>query len=616
MQVRTALLAAAAAALALPLLGLGLDAPTRAADAGGKKMSARQLARIELGRRLFFDPAASPSGARSCASCHAPDHGWSDPARVSADDVGDTRRHSQTLLDAAYHATAHWDGEFHSVEELVVTRLGTEPSRRSHEGGYGGHGRRTPHTPGARPVPVTPGERRELVEKVQIPGGTSRFVETRLLTDGRYGEGFHAAFGTKQVTLENIATAIAAFVHTIEHTEAPFDRFRAGDAKALSASAKRGLLLFEGRAKCASCHKTTGERPFFTDFAFHNTGVTKDELENADLDPKSRLALSIATLRKRMTNRRDRRMLETQILSLTDSGRAVHSGLETDKRAFKTPTLRDVAKRGPYMHSGRFNTLEEVVGYYAKGGGPDKKKSAHLEAFECSEQDAKDLVAFLHALSGDEQPGRATVAWTRRAPQTRVKFVDSQDRPLKKLAVRVQPAGHELPAKRADASPIELVTDSGGTVRFKPGTRTHMKIVLPEGLPLRGGGLVPDTCRQTTIRVPVAGRMTFEVSFPEGVVVPKTIVGHHSQANTLQGHEAPRTVFTLQGEPTVMKGALVASFEGWARVDAGTGVTLDFPRRVAKQAVNGRERGHVELTKRKFIFAVSGGALYRFDVRP
>ena len=126
----------------------------------------------------------------------------------------------------------------------------------------------------------------------------------------------------------------------------------------------------------------------------------------------------------------------------------------------------------------------------------------------------------------------------------------------------------------------------------------------------------PEEALERLERVPVVGRMTFVVMLPHGVVAPKTIVGHHTQANTLPGHAAPRTLFTLQAEPTVVKGAYIARYEGFARTDAGTGVTLDFPRRVANKRVNGRDTGFANLTKRKFIFAVSGGAEYRFDARP
>ena len=83
--------------------------------------------KIELGRRLFFDPLASQSGLKACAACHDPGHGFSDPEVVSRDGVGLSARHSQTILDADQNPSAHWDGEFRSVQELCERRLGPPP---------------------------------------------------------------------------------------------------------------------------------------------------------------------------------------------------------------------------------------------------------------------------------------------------------------------------------------------------------------------------------------------------------------------------------------------------------------------------------------------------------
>src|SRR6185503_14896886 len=77
----------------------------------------------ELGRRLFFDPAASRMGMRSCADCHDPGHGYSDPEKVSRDDARTTQRHSQTIVDTADSPTGHWDGEFKRIEDVVRSRL-------------------------------------------------------------------------------------------------------------------------------------------------------------------------------------------------------------------------------------------------------------------------------------------------------------------------------------------------------------------------------------------------------------------------------------------------------------------------------------------------------------
>ncbi len=628
MRLRHALPFAVGIALLLPLSDTPLGSGGTRADAGGTQVRARApqkisrtlFARIELGRRLFFDPAASPSGARSCASCHAPEHGWSDPGRVSADDIGDTTRHSQTIIDAAFNPTAHWDGEFSSVEQLITARLGSEPTPSG--GSYGG----SPFTPrdprrprgpvtkngktGKKKPVVTPGERRPLLAEIPMPIRVNPRVSTRLDSNGRYKEAFSAAFKTKSVTLPNIARAIAAFVHSVESTTAPYDHFTAGNLDALSASAQRGLKLFEGRAGCAQCHiskgnDSTGGYAFFTDFDFHNTGAAKHDLKLLMDDGDSQGALIQRVLRKHV---KEAKPLRRALSSMADRGRGKVTGMPHEERKFKTPTLRDVAKRGPYMHNGRLETLHAVVRYYADGGGPDDTKSTKLHKFECSEQDADDLVAFLESLSGETQPGRASKVWTKRPRSTRLQFVDAGGRALKGLEVKLVAAGAELPVLRRPAEPIVIEkTDGSGRLRFEPGATTHTRIVLPEGLPVLGGALIPDTCAKAEVRVPVAGRMSFLVTFPAGAAAPPLLVGVHTERPQVKGHPRARTTFVRVGEVVEVKGSQVAKYEGWARTDVGHSVTLLVPGRET------HERGvHIKAALR---YPIAAGAEIRLDLR-
>ena len=149
---------------------------------------------------------------------------------------------------------------------------------------------------------------------------------TKLNKIAGYREQFRKVFDT-DVTPENIAKAIAAFERTVLSGNAPFDRFKAGDKTALSDAAQRGLKLFFGKGHCSACH--TG--PNFTDDAFHNIGVGINKAK-------------------------------------PDLGRYEVTKVEGDKGAFKTPTLREIARTGPYMHDGSMKTLEEVVEHYDKGG--------------------------------------------------------------------------------------------------------------------------------------------------------------------------------------------------------------------------------------------------------
>lgn len=601
----------AAAALACFGAGVSVAGDPQVKERTKPRLTSKQKARVELGRRLFFDPAASPSGARSCASCHSPDHGWSDPARVSADDVGDTRRHSQTILDAAFHANAHWDGEFDSVEALVVARLGTDPRERTPGGGYGGHRSLTPRGRKApQPTPVTPGERRPFVDQVLEPHGASQLVVERLRAGGRYAPAFRAAFGDKKLTLGRIAIAIGMFTQSVESTTSPYDRYMAGELDAISASAKRGLELFNGRAGCNQCHTSGGAHAFFTDFAFHNTAVAHHELSHLDFEGDSEAALRRRLMRKALRGREGKVDPEqlAQLLDVRDRGRGLRTGKAKDDRTFKTPTLRDVAKRGPYMHSGRFETLAEVVAYYAGGCGPDPHKSRKLRAFPCSEQDTADLVAFLESLSGTQRPGLATEVWAQRARKTKLTFVDAAGLPMKGLDVKLVPVGDVVPSRsKASEDALALTTNRQGQLRYAPGARTHMRVVLPEGVPVLDGDLVPDSCKGAAVRVPVAGRMTFVITFGARESPPAQLVGIHPTHEPLIGHPRARTIFTRIGEAVDTKDGRVAKYEGWARTDVGSAVKLLIPGRIEAE----REGGG----RREMVYAISGGAEYRLDAR-
>lgn len=177
-----------------------------------------------------------------------------------------------------------------------------------------------------------------------------------------YQEQFRKVFGA-DLNAQGVAKAIAAYERTILSGNSPYDRFRAGDKSALSAAAQRGLALFEGQARCVACH--TGFN--FTDEGYQNIGVGMDR-EKPDL------------------------------------GRYAVTKQDVNKGAFKTPTLRDVAKRPPYMHDGRFKTLEEVVAFYDRGGVANPWLSREIRPLNLTAQEQADLIAFLHALTGQIAP--------------------------------------------------------------------------------------------------------------------------------------------------------------------------------------------------------------------
>ena len=179
-------------------------------------------------------------------------------------------------------------------------------------------------------------------------------VEQRIRAVPQYAALFEKA--DMPVTIDGIVKAIAAYERSFEPGIAPFDRWVDGDEDAISASAKRGFALFNGSANCAVCHG--GWR--FTDDRFHDIGTTTSDLGR---------------------------------------GRDV-KGDETMQYAFKTPSLRSVALRPPYMHNGMATSLYEVVKHYESGGIDRPSRSAGMMKIELSEQDRLDLVAFMQTLTG------------------------------------------------------------------------------------------------------------------------------------------------------------------------------------------------------------------------
>jgi cytochrome c peroxidase len=167
-------------------------------------------------------------------------------------------------------------------------------------------------------------------------------------------------------TLRQVAFALAAYVRTIQAGDAPYDRYVGGDRSALSAPARRGLTIFRSKAGCTGCHVG----PTFSDEEFHNTGVAW------------------------RTGR------------LTDEGRTAVTRLPADRGAFKTPTLREVARTAPYMHDGSVATLAEVVDFYDRGGAPNPWLDRQLRPLKLTATEKQDLTAFLRSLSGTIRDGR------------------------------------------------------------------------------------------------------------------------------------------------------------------------------------------------------------------
>ena len=176
-----------------------------------------------------------------------------------------------------------------------------------------------------------------------------------------YRKLFKEAFGDENIKIEYVGKAIASFQRTILSGNSPADRFdQGGEAGAISEEAQHGLLLFREKARCTKCHSGFN----FTDEKFHNLGLGWDD-------------------------------------NKVDLGRYMVTKNAEDIGAFKTPTLREIARSAPYTHDGRFKTLEEVVNFYNKGGVKNPHQDPLIIPLELTDQEKHDLVAFLHTLNGD-----------------------------------------------------------------------------------------------------------------------------------------------------------------------------------------------------------------------
>lgn len=181
-------------------------------------------------------------------------------------------------------------------------------------------------------------------------------IEERIRGVPEYVTNFNAALPGKPISIDSIAEAIASFERTLEPGVAPFDRWIQGDEGAISQSAKRGFVLFNDKAECSLCH--SGWR--FTNDSFHDIGTTTTDLGRG-------------------------RELKSEVLM---------------QYAFKTPTLRSVALRPPFMHNGSSVDLYQVMKHYEKGGINRPSRSPLMKPIELTEQERLDLIAFMETLTG------------------------------------------------------------------------------------------------------------------------------------------------------------------------------------------------------------------------
>lgn len=307
--------------------------------------------RSVLGEKLFFDTGLSKDRTVSCATCHDPASAFAggDAAAIGVREQKATRN-APTLMNSAFSPSYFWDGRVITLEEQAKQPL--------------------------------------LSDKEMGMQNEAALVE-RVAAVGEYRERFQRLFPHSGITLDTIASAIAAYERTLVSRNSPFDRFIAGDKSAISDAQKQGWELFKGKAKCIDCHAFSASSPFFTDHKFYNTGVgaTGESLE---------------IVVKRIPSKNwDAASLAHQP-AFSDLGRFLVTRKPSDIGAFKTPSLRDVELTGPYMHNGSIKTLLDVLKFYNEGGIRNPHLHKKMQPLYLTDAEINNLAEFLRSLTSDE----------------------------------------------------------------------------------------------------------------------------------------------------------------------------------------------------------------------
>lgn len=271
--------------------------------------------KIELGKKLFFDRRLSGDGTMSCATCHNPDQAFTDGLDISLSyPTTKNWRNAPTLMNVAFSRYLFWDGRAKTLEDQALFPI------------------------------MSAFEMNQNLD----------FLEEELRSVPEYVEAFKRVFGG-EITKERIAMAIASFERTLVSENAPIDRFLKGDHNALSTEAKKGYEVFTGKGRCSECHYGVN----LSDDKFYDLDVPK----NKELEEDPRVEATRRFVAKVYH-------YEDYLNLKEDPGRYLITKDKKDWKAFKTPTLREVSKTAPYMHNGVFKTLDEVIDFFDRGGGP------------------------------------------------------------------------------------------------------------------------------------------------------------------------------------------------------------------------------------------------------
>jgi cytochrome c peroxidase len=295
-----------------------------------------------LGQKLFFDKGLSGNSTRSCATCHDPAKYFTDqiPKSVTLDGKSTVTRNAPTLFYSTYQYSQFWDARAKSLDEQIRT----------------------------------------VMENAVEMGADHKIVIRRLKSTKEYIEAFKTVFPNNKdtaINMHNITLSLTAFLQTLSPFNSPFDHYINGDQTALTKQQMNGFNLFMGKAQCATCHYAPVFNglvpPLYDRTELEVLGTTKnDDFHKPGLD--------------------------------LDSGRYKFFPIVYYIGAFKTPTLRNVAKTAPYMHNGAFPSLESVLQFYNKGGGMGlglnvPTQTLSPKPLNLKDNEIKDIISFLNALT-------------------------------------------------------------------------------------------------------------------------------------------------------------------------------------------------------------------------
>jgi cytochrome c peroxidase len=368
--------------------------------------SAAPPALAALGRALFFERRLAVNGTLSCAMCHLPEQGFTaHELRTSVGMEGvSLRRNAPTLLNVAFVPALFHDGRAPTLERQALQPL------------------------------VHPDE----MANPNLPS-----VVRRLAGWPEYRPLFARAFGDARPSATRIARALAAYERTLLAGDSRFDRWRyGGQADALTAQQRQGFALFQSLG-CVACHPVGERHALFTDQAFRNVGT------QARSEAARRRDVRVELIPGQTTTMSPAELARVGVADAPDRGRQEVTQRAEDARAYRTPSLRNVALTPPYMHDGSLATLDEVLDHYAAGGWPDDPlQDPRIRPFTLDRAGRDALIAFLHSLTASRLPDATRpdlAAMARQAAGRRPRGRSRTDRTLACRQLAVQPGARQRP---------------------------------------------------------------------------------------------------------------------------------------------------------------------------